>query len=98
MADIGHNSVSKDQLNSIIERIEDAEREKADIAEGIREIYAEAKSNGFDVKVLREIVKIRKQDAEKRREHEAILETYMDALGMLFDSPLGQAAVARAVA
>lgn len=87
---------AKDQLKSFIERIERLEEEKKSIADDIREVYAEAKGTGFDVKALREIIKLRKMDADERREHEAILETYMNALGMLFDTPLGQAATERA--
>lgn len=83
------------QIKSIIERIERLEAEKKAIADDIKDVYAEAKGNGFDVKALREIVRIRKQDEEDRKEHEAILETYMHALGMLADLPLGQAALAR---
>lgn len=83
------------QLKAIVERIERLEDEKKQTADDIREVYAEAKGNGFDVKALREIVRLRKQDAEARREHEAILETYMHALGMLAGTPLGDAAVAR---
>ena len=74
---------AKDQLKSIIERIERLEEEKKAIADDIRDVYAEAKANGFDVKALRMIVRLRKQDADERREQEAILETYMHALGML---------------
>lgn len=95
-ASIGHNTVAGDQLKSIVERVERLEEEKAAIADDIRDVYKEAKGNGFDVKALRAIVRLRKQDAEKRREHEAILETYMHALGMLADLPLGQAAIGRA--
>ncbi len=93
MTDIGNNS--REQLRSIIERVERLEEEKAGIASDIRDVYAEAKSNGFDAKALREIVKLRKQDADKRKEHEAVLESYMHALGMLADLPLGQAAIAK---
>jgi uncharacterized protein (UPF0335 family) len=75
--------LAKDQLKSIIERIERLEEEKATIAGNIRDVYAEAKGNGFDVKVLRTIVRMRKQDANERAEEETILETYMQALGML---------------
>jgi uncharacterized protein (UPF0335 family) len=92
----GHNSNA--QLKSVIERIENREEAKDEIAEEIRDIYAEAKGNGYDVKALREIVRRRKQDAEKLKEHETILETYMHALGMLSDTPLGQAALKRATA
>lgn len=87
----GHNG----QLQAIIERIERLEDEKAKISLDIKEIYAEAKSNGFDAKILRKIVAIRKQDADKRDEEEALLEVYMKALGMLADLPLGQAAIER---
>jgi uncharacterized protein (UPF0335 family) len=74
---------AKDQLKAIIERIERLEEEKKATADDIRDVYAEAKGNGFDVKALRTIVNLRKQDADERREHEAVLETYMHALGML---------------
>ena len=75
--------VAKDQLRSIVERVERLEEEKANIAEEIGEVYAEAKGNGYDVKALRTIVRMRKQDANERQEQETILETYMQALGML---------------
>jgi uncharacterized protein (UPF0335 family) len=74
---------AKDHLKAFVERIERLEEEKKAIADDLRDVYAEAKVNGFDNRALREIVRIRKQDADKRREHETILETYMDALGML---------------
>jgi uncharacterized protein (UPF0335 family) len=89
----GHNG----QLQSIIERIERLEEEKAKISLDIKEIYAEAKANGFDAKILRKIVAIRKQDADKRDEEQQLIATYMAALGMLADTPLGQAAIARNV-
>ena len=76
-------SFAKDQLQAIIERIERLEEEKKAISDDIRDVYAEAKGNGFDVKALRTIVRLRKQDADERREQEAILETYLHALGML---------------
>jgi uncharacterized protein (UPF0335 family) len=74
---------AKDQLKAFVERVERLEEEKKTIADDIRDVYAEAKGNGFDVKALRTIVRLRKQDADERREHETILETYMHALGML---------------
>jgi uncharacterized protein (UPF0335 family) len=74
---------AKDQLKAIIERIERLEQEKKTISDDIRDVYAEAKGNGFDVKALRTIVRLRKQDANERAEQETILETYMQALGML---------------
>ena len=76
------DSVSQDQLRAFIERIERMEEEKSAIAADIKEIYAEAKGNGFDTKILRQIVRIRKQDHNERMEQEAILELYMQALGM----------------
>lgn len=74
---------AKDQLKAIVERVERLEEEKKTIGDDIRDVYAEAKANGFDVKALRVIVRLRKQDIEERKEHEAVLETYMHALGML---------------
>ena len=74
---------AKDHLKAFVERIERLEEEKKTIADDIRDVYAEAKGNGFDVKALRTIVRLRKQDADERREQESILETYMHALGML---------------
>jgi len=74
---------AKDQLKSIIERIERLEEEKKAISDDIRDVYAESKGNGFDVKALRAIVRLRKQDPNERAEAETILETYMQALGMM---------------
>ncbi len=72
-----------DQLKSIIERIERLEEEKKAISEDIKDVYAESKGNGYDVKALRTIIRLRKQDPNERQEEESILETYMQALGML---------------
>lgn len=96
MSEIGHNSVAGDQLKSIVERIERLEEEKKALADDIRDVYAEAKGNGFDAKAIRQIVRERKQDRDERAEREAILDTYRNALGMLLDTPLGSAAMARA--
>lgn len=74
--------VAAGQLKSIIERIERLEEEKAAIAADIRDIYAEAKANGFDTKVLRQVVKIRKMDQNERQERESLLDVYLNALGM----------------
>jgi uncharacterized protein (UPF0335 family) len=74
---------AKDQLKAFVERIERLEEEKKAIADDIRDVYAEAKGNGFDVKALRSIIRLRKQDTDERREQETILETYMHALGMI---------------
>ena len=79
---MAEDSVAQDQLRAFIERIERMEEEKAAIAADIREIYAEAKGNGFDTKVLRQVVRIRKQDHNERMEQEAILDLYLSALGM----------------
>ena len=76
------SSVAADQLKSIIERIERLEEEKAGIAGDIKDVYAEAKANGFDVKVLRKIIALRKRDHDERMEEGAILELYLQALGM----------------
>ena len=76
---------AKDHLKAFVERIERLEEEKKPIADDIRDVYAEAKGTGFDVKALRTIVRLRKQDVDERREQETILETYMHALGMLID-------------
>jgi|SRR6185312_1765707 len=82
-AEQASTSFARDQLKAIIERIERLEEEKKATSDDIRDVYAEAKGNGFDVKALRTIVRLRKQDADERREQETILETYMHALGML---------------
>jgi uncharacterized protein (UPF0335 family) len=74
---------AKDQLKAIVERIERLEEEKKATSDDIRDVYAEAKGNGFDVKALRTIVRMRKQDTDERREEQEVLETYMHALGML---------------
>jgi uncharacterized protein (UPF0335 family) len=74
---------AKDQLKAFVERVERLEEEKKAIADDVRDVYAEAKANGFDVKALRAVVRLRKQDVDERKEQEAILETYLHALGML---------------
>lgn len=77
------HSFAKGQLKAIIERIERLEEEKKTISDDIKDVYGEAKGNGFDVKALRTIIRMRKQDVDERQEQETILETYMQALGML---------------
>jgi uncharacterized protein (UPF0335 family) len=77
------NSTAQGQLKSIIDRIERLEVEKAEVAEQIKEVYAEAKGNGFDVKILRKVVRLLKQDRAKRQEEEAILDLYLSAVGGL---------------
>jgi len=71
------------QLKSVVERIERLEEEKKALSGDIKDVYTEAKANGFDTKALRKVVQLRKQDMAERREEEAILATYMAALGML---------------
>ena len=73
--------VQGDQLKSIVERIERLEEEKKTIADDIKEVYAEAKGNGYDVKVLRKVIAIRKRDRNERLEEEAILDLYLQAVG-----------------
>ena len=82
MADIG---IAKEQLKSIIERVERLEEEKKAIADDIKDVFGEAKANGFDTKVLRQIVRLRKQDVAEREEQNTIRDLYMRALGMLPD-------------
>jgi uncharacterized protein (UPF0335 family) len=73
---------AKGQLKSFVERIEKLEEEKKALAEDVREVYAEAKGVGFDVKALRTVVRLRMQDNEERKEHEALVDLYRDALGL----------------
>jgi len=73
--------LNNNQLKSIVERIERLEEEKKTIADDIKEVYAEAKGNGYDVKILRQVVRLRKIDLDERRETEAILDLYMQAVG-----------------
>jgi uncharacterized protein (UPF0335 family) len=72
-----------DQLRSIIERVEKLEEEKSAIGADIKDVFSEAKGNGFDVKAIRSIIRLRKMDAGERDEQETILDTYRRALGML---------------
>lgn len=79
---VGHN-VAKDMIRSVVERVEKLEEEKKAISDDIKDVYTEAKGNGLDVKALRTIVRMRKQDADERANQEAVLEIYMQALGMI---------------
>jgi uncharacterized protein (UPF0335 family) len=81
------DSVAQDQLRAFIERVERLESEKSDISLDIAEIYREAKGNGFDTKIMKRVVRLRKMDANERMEQEAILELYMSALGMVAAPP-----------
>lgn len=78
----GGANFAKGKLKSFVERIEKLEEEKKTIAGDIREVYAEAKVDGFDVKALRAVVRLYRQDTEERREHEALVDLYRDAIGL----------------
>ena len=77
------SSFAQGQLKSIVERIERLEEEKKTIAADIKEVYAEAKGNGFDTKVLRKVISLRKKEASEREEEQSMLDLYMQALGMV---------------
>jgi uncharacterized protein (UPF0335 family) len=77
------SSFAQGQLKSIVERIERLEEEKKTITADIKEVYAEAKGNGFDTKILRKVISIRKKDANEREEEESMLDLYLQALGMV---------------
>ena len=79
----GLNSTAQTRLKTIIERVERLEEDKAAVANDIKEVFAEAKGEGFDVKILRKVVRLRKQDKAKRLEEEAILDLYLSAIGGL---------------
>lgn len=81
MSEVGHNSNA--QLKAICERINRLEDEKKDVSENIKDVYAEAKSNGYDIPALRAVIKRQRADAQKLAEHEALVETLMASLGML---------------
>lgn len=76
------SSIDSGHLKAFIERIERLEEEKRALSEDIKEVYAEAKGTGYDVKIMRKIVSLRRQDRHKRREEEEILDLYLSALGM----------------
>ena len=76
------NTVAADQLKAFIERIERLEEEKAALAGDLREVYSESKGNGYDTKVMRKIVSMRRKDHAERQEEQAIMELYLQALGM----------------
>ena len=83
------------QLRAFIERIEKLEEDKRQITAEVAYVYAEAKATGFDAKIIRKVVALRKKSAADLAEEQALVETYMGALGMLADTPLGQAAIKR---
>ena len=87
--------MKNNQLQAVVERIEKLEDERAILAEDIKDVYLEAKGNGFDPKIIKKLVALRKKDPSKVAEEEALLDTYKAALGMLADTPLGRAAMER---
>lgn len=89
---------AKEHLRSFIDRIERLEEERNALNSDIREVYSEAKGQGFDTKIMRQVVRLRKLETADRQEQEALLDLYKSALGMLADTPLGQAALDRVAA
>jgi len=79
----GHNSIAGDRLKSFVERIEKLEEERTSLVADIREIYSEAKGSGYDTKILRKVVRLRKMEAAERAEQNALMEIYLHALGMI---------------
>ena len=90
---IGSNS--NGQLRAFIERIERLDEDKRQISAEMAYVYAEAKANGFDAKIMRKVVALRKKEAAEREEERLLLDVYLAALGMLADTPLGEAALER---
>lgn len=82
-ADVADTGVAAEELKQFVERIERLEEEKAAIAGDIKDVFAELKGRGFDAKAVRSILRIRKKDQDERKEEEAILELYLQALGMV---------------
>jgi uncharacterized protein (UPF0335 family) len=92
---IGHNSAAGERLRSFVERIERLQEEKKQLQSDIAEIFSEAKSAGYDVKAMRQVIRERAMDAAERQEREALVEVYRAALGMLGGTPLGEAALSK---
>ena len=84
--------IAGDRIRSFIERIEQLESELKDLNEAKKEVFAEARGEGFDVKVLKEILKLRKQDQDERDEQETLLDVYLRAMGAVENQPVAQAA------
>lgn len=92
-------SVTDDRLRLLIERIERLDEERKGIGDDIKDVYLEAKATGYDPKIMREVIKIRKMDRDARSERDAVLNTYLCALGMDYaDTPLGRATIERIAA
>ncbi len=90
---MAEGTVAADQLRLFIERIERLEEEKKGIADDIRDVFAEAKGQGFDTKVMRQVIRLRKRDVAERQEEEALLDLYLHALGMLAGDARGEEAM-----
>jgi uncharacterized protein (UPF0335 family) len=84
--------VAGDRIRSFVERIEQLDTELQELNEGKKEVFAEAKGEGFDVKILKEVIKLRKQDQEERDEHETLLDVYMRAMDSAEPAPIAEAA------
>jgi uncharacterized protein (UPF0335 family) len=82
MSELGHNSVAGEQLRLLIERIERLEEDKKGITDDIKDVYGEAKAVGFDGKIIKKLVALRKKDADSRREEAALLDLYASAIGL----------------
>ena len=82
MSDIGHNLVAGDELQLLVERIETMEQEKKNVMEDIKDVYLEAKSRGFDAKIIRQIVRLRAMDPDKRQEERYLVDAYASAIGL----------------
>ncbi len=82
MSDIGHNLVAGDELNLLFERIENMEAQKKEIAEDIKDVFAEGKSRGYDVKIMRQVLRLRALDADKRQEERYLVDAYATAIGL----------------
>lgn len=91
MSEVG--GIAGDRLRSFIERIERLEEERRSIADDIKEVYSEAKGTGFDTKIMRQLVRLRRMDKDDLDEQETLLDIYKRALGMLADTPLGEASL-----
>jgi uncharacterized protein (UPF0335 family) len=82
MSDVGHNLVAGDELNLLFERIEKMEEQKKEIAEDIKDVFAEGKSRGYDVKIMRQVLRLRALDPDKRQEERYLVDAYASAIGL----------------
>lgn len=82
MSDMGHNLVAGDELNLLFERIETMEAQKKEIAEDIKDVFAEGKSRGYDVKIMRQVLRLRALDPDKRQEERYLVDAYASAIGL----------------